>query len=195
MTTKLLSHALQKKKKKVFSIVLDRACTLIQGRLICEALSVWDHSCSTTYQSKIHMSSNLALNCAVYPSNCLMKYSGISNILCVASRGKGKKGLVFVYAFAEVGIWLMPSSRTVSHDVFHLFGLCANDKRFVAALILNVKPLKQMPERLLEGAQVCSIAHPARQPKKLIIKFLLVTHKNQYPWIGWLIAPNMSSCA
>lgn len=114
---------------------------------------------------------------------------------CVASRGKAKKGLVFVYAFAEVGIWLMPSSRTVSHDVFHLFVLRVNDKRFVAALILNVKPLKQMPERLLEGVQVCSITHPARQPKKLIIKFLLVTHKNQYPWIGWLIAPNMSSCA
>lgn len=35
-----------------------------------------------------------------------------------------------------------------------------------AALIaaLSVKPLKQTPERLVEGFQVCSITHPARQP-------------------------------
>ncbi len=61
---------------------------------------------------------------------------------------------------------IMSSSRTALHDAFHLFVLCVNDKRFVAALIaaLSVKPLKQTLERLVEGFQVCSITHPARQP-------------------------------
>lgn len=59
----------------------------------------------------------------------------------------------------------MSSSRTVSRDVFHLCVPCTNDKRFVAALIavLSVKPLQQTPERLVDGFQVGSITHPARQ--------------------------------
>lgn len=58
---------------------------------------------------------------------------------------------------------MMSSSGTVSHDVFHLHP-CLNDKRFVAALIAvpSVKPLKQTPERLMEGCQD-SEYHSCRQ--------------------------------
>lgn len=149
-----------------FSTALDLACSLTRWRTVWEeAVRSQSQPCKSVTNFRWVV---IWLWTVLFPSPTALCNKAVFKTRSVPQphEGKPEKALVFVYAFAVVEIWLVSSSWAVSHDVFHLFVPCVNDKRFVAALMadLGVKPLKQTPERLVERFQVCSIAHPARQP-------------------------------
>ena len=124
----------------------------------------------------------LALGSAVSLLNALWNKA----VFKTASWGKPAKDLVFVYAFAEVGnltdvvitkrfAWRFPSVCAVPEWQ----GVCRrlNSSSECQTAKTNTRKTRGSVSRLR-----VSLIQPD-SPKKLIIKSLQVTHKNQYPWI------------